>query len=323
MTSSKDKPILRDFKSVMAFLEKKKPIEAAFELAIDGLAQRLTVEADEESITSAFLGGVISNYPWCALLSSMDDDGLKKCSWAHYKKSGSGVDAEPQSGADFALVMHRDNFVHVAVFQAKKGHRVNEKYAVDVHRKREKEGTSFIQIVALKEASEKLAKIALGRDIEPADLGWVHYLCYYQGKVECVQLSKLEDVVEDAKTNTQSYMDVFLEERAARPWIKVLMEGMSNGPVDGWLRMNLTVAEKNLPTLLPLMNVIIVEEGRGGRSLKLPSGEKVFDRSINRRGIKQGFEKKFSKVEHPDSQGKEKSDKTQGKSTAPATRKNP
>lgn len=298
MNSHLSKPILSDFETMERFLRGRTPIAASFELAIENLSRHLTTGADEESISAAFLGGVINNYPWCALMSCMDNDGVENCSWAQYKKSGKGNDAEPQSGADFALVLHReDDYVQIAIFQAKKGHLngKNER-VVDVHRisgKSEKK-MSQISVLCMKSLHlESVVNPSVKSEIDK--LSWVHYLCYYKDEVMCVPMSHLGVVIDHANQGAYgSYLDVTLTSDNSRPWFEVVREGVLNQTAPSWLRMKFEDAKNYLPSLLPLMDVIIVDEGKGGRHLELAKGQPVANRVIKRKDVRRSLKNKFA-----------------------------
>lgn len=84
----------------------------------------LISQMDEESVTSAFLGGVTSSFPLCAHVFGSQSNEAVNCSWGQFRKSPKGIDdhdSEAYRGADFALVIWlSDEYARVAIFQAKK-----------------------------------------------------------------------------------------------------------------------------------------------------------------------------------------------------------
>lgn len=84
----------------------------------------LISQMDEESVTSAFLGGVTSSFPLCAYVFGSQSNEVVNCSWGQFRKSSRGADdhdSEAYRGADFALVVWlSDEYARVAIFQAKK-----------------------------------------------------------------------------------------------------------------------------------------------------------------------------------------------------------
>lgn len=84
----------------------------------------LISQMDEESVTSAFLGGVTSSFPLCAYVFGSQSNEAVNCSWGQFRKVPKGIDdhdSEAYRGADFALVIWlSDEYARVAIFQAKK-----------------------------------------------------------------------------------------------------------------------------------------------------------------------------------------------------------
>lgn len=84
----------------------------------------LISKMDEESVTSAFLGGVTSSFPLCVHAFGSQSNEAVNCSWGQFRKVPKGIDdhdSEAYRGADFALVVWlSDEYARVAIFQAKK-----------------------------------------------------------------------------------------------------------------------------------------------------------------------------------------------------------
>lgn len=101
------------------------PIEAAFYCVAWRLKQvGLVSRMDEETVTTAFLGGVTSAFPLCSIVFGSGGPQPVECSWGQFSKSTgttANQDSEAYRGADFALVVWlTEELARVAIFQAKK-----------------------------------------------------------------------------------------------------------------------------------------------------------------------------------------------------------
>lgn len=305
-------------KSVSEFLSRLTPMVAAFEFSVDHLTKMVSVVEGEETITGAFLGAIMAHYPWCAVFGH-DPSPSEYCGWANYSKSGHGEQSESGSGADFALVLRVGSRVRIAIFQAKKGHRVKTCKkckgvpdediptvpAVNVYRVRTEKVETVVegktetvletyhypQIDELIKTGIRLTGMSRIESqanaietIKQDGLTWIHYLCYFKGDVVCVPLSGVSADVVEAARKSEAGADVYLTEENSISWVKVLRSGIEESKTDDWLDMTMEDAEQQLPLLLPLMSMVVVDDGTDGRAFRLAGHTPVSEKRVGRRG---------------------------------------
>lgn len=303
MTGNKPFPFEWTKSGQTEFLSSRTPMLAAFELSEHQVSQAMTVTHDEESITTAFLGSLMATYPWCALYGVLPDT-VDSCSWAAYSKSGHDPKSESSSGADFALVLRRSDVVSVALFQAKKAFlKSNSIRAVNIFRRKpEKEmlevevdgktrkkwtltGSVSVQIDHLIRTANKLegASLKTSKSQAPAN-SWVHYLGYHLGGVRALHLHNIpQEKIAAAQTGTEAECDIELTSNNSHDWAEVLKSGLNDANSPHWLPMTFEAAKDQLPKLLPLMSLVILDEDSGNGALRFEiEGVSVQEVVVNR-----------------------------------------
>jgi hypothetical protein len=258
-------------------LESSGPIGAAINIAIKGvLTSGISAKLDEEVTSSALLGALVANYPWCAILCVNDLEDMEECSWSQFRKGGKSKASESHSGADYALVLKKDEFdVRIAVVQAKRGHKNTPgKRFIDVHRKavEDEAGAVMVQMRRLHNLAHAL------RGLKPAAIGdtnlslcnFVHYVGYFNDSICAVQLSSLKDAyVNELATPAPWFNDVEVG-KDSPSLAAVLLDGLHERKEDlvWWVSVTQERAEALLPDLIRIMDVYSFEKGKTGRPLK-------------------------------------------------------
>jgi hypothetical protein len=132
-----------------------------------------------------------------------------------------------------------------------------------------------------KESQRPSAEVDLNHSI----LSWVHYLGYFRDEVFCLPLSQVPDDSLSAARTSEAKSDVILTSTNSVPWSEVLRAALGDGETSHWLPMDFSEAEKNLPLLLPLMSVVVVDDGKGGRAFKLNGNVPVSEKRFFRKSI--------------------------------------
>jgi hypothetical protein len=248
--------------------EPRSVFEATMRYAVQALEtlNHSHARPDEEALTSAFIGCVLSNFRWCvAILGERLGPGLT-CEWAQYSKWGSGQDSESRKGADFALVVKMPNdMVRVAIFQAKSDK--SESVApgtIKLHYTLKPDastGKPRTQLGVLVQHGTDLC-IRMGQRLADfRNLTFVHYLAQLENGLRCVQVAQLDRQVAlaiegHAVPNYQvpatavSFMEVLWDVETPQPRY--------------WTDVSVAVANAVLPELLELMDFYVGDDGRGG-----------------------------------------------------------
>lgn len=266
------------------------PIEAAFTIAMKNTVDSLIAATQsEEVISSVFLGSLIANYPWCALLCDAPDENVEECCWGQYKKNGNDLGTERNSGADYALVIkHSESDVRVAVIQAKRAHRNrSNQYFVDVHRDAVLvDGVSHVQMDSLVKTG-KLFLEAAGRTCNDIrDIHFIHYLGYLESEFRAVSLGYMGDAYKKEMVATPHwYNDFPITKNNSLLFSELLKESLAPkaGDVNSWVSVSQERAEDLLPHLIHIMDVFTVERGRSGKALKPKVQQSKLGKVIDRR----------------------------------------
>ncbi|WP_179570863.1 hypothetical protein [Xanthomonas sp. JAI131] len=190
-------------------------LSATFQLACNGfICSEYFSNADEETTTGALLGAIAATAPWCFQALSQEPD----LNWIRFAKSGNARNAEPSTGADFALILRvTDKLSRLAIFQAKCADSCGN---FSVH-----------QISPERASQEKIPEpqfirlMDFARDVENAIqvseesrklLSWVHYIAYEPDAIIATPLSALRAISEhydSYRENAESLYKAKLAER--------------------------------------------------------------------------------------------------------------
>jgi hypothetical protein len=229
-----------------------RPAQLILILAIRGLSKTFTPKFfEEEPITAAFAGSISAHARWVMPLYDEKDQQSRTISWGHYRKhrTSAGIGdgkgdkggsassktkrppGEPETGADFALVVRLDeDHVALAVFQAKnvatdhlddKALRESKRYiSVNLMRRSPVQGGKDVavkkaQMVTLDDYGADLVNDLYNfcsasnhhqRFIPPEvpEKDWIHYLIYRDG---APLLVSMRDLLEHRKRQREALGD--------------------------------------------------------------------------------------------------------------------
>ena len=279
-----------DFRDwVVASLDLPGNIDSAIEMNLQLAAKTIkalngaTTRLDEETLTGAMIGALVSAHPMSA--ASYPADPETAIRWSSYTKHGGKTDSERNSGADFALVLALpDGRLRLAIFQAKsdwsasstkntlvvgqikQSPEVKDEAGRIIRRSQRRN-----QVEALVKAGNAIQFKEDGR-LSVQNLTWVHYLCQFKDGVRAVALSDIEDDVRSSIT-LRKEVRVRLNTEDGTGLDKLLEEGCVAGGI-GWLEIS-SLDGGALPTpidlsaLIQLMPVVVGREGAAGPGLKL------------------------------------------------------
>ncbi|MBV6783265.1 hypothetical protein KWH04_22125 [Xanthomonas campestris pv. trichodesmae] len=170
-------------------------LSATFQLACHGfICSEYFSNAEEEATTGALLGAIAATAPWCFEAFSQEPD----FNWIRFSKSGNSENAEPSTGADFALILRIEKRLsRLAIFQAKSA---DKKGNFSVHQiSPERAGENKIpepQFIRLMDFAKNVDKaIPLTRSSSKL-LDWVHYIAYEPDAIIATPLSALRSTSE-------------------------------------------------------------------------------------------------------------------------------
>ncbi|WP_315385895.1 hypothetical protein [uncultured Stenotrophomonas sp.] len=277
-------------------------LNASLAAAVDTLEGlcRLNTES-EETFTGAFMGAIAASSNLLAQ-SGLYKDNQSPIWWGSFSKNrGSDMKVtEPGSGADFALcLLPPSGQARLIIFQAKKssfdvssGPKPSSWYA-DLNRipkDREDGTTRDAQIFVLAETGRRIQALSKGEaytakqskevlkllqeaGTDPATVGelgglsWIHYLIYTLGEPVCVPLSKLGSAYKKELDRDRSKTKYPLPGES-EPVLPLLKRGAQNDS-SGWLLIDPEIAVAELPSLTPLMQVVVADaSGRFGPALQ-------------------------------------------------------
>ncbi|WP_295945675.1 hypothetical protein [uncultured Xanthomonas sp.] len=240
----------------------------------------------EETLTGTLLGSLLASNTLLTLFTAHLDVPATQCWWGSYGKyrSDNTDTTEAGSGADFALLTLLDNGgARLAVFQAKRGERQDDKWIFDANRipQKPKDANSpkrLAQMVVLAQTAKRLAVLAdpLGQrpptlkpiksnsaaeqeDINNAklnDFDWIHYLIYTGSGVKCLSLRHLSSAFLKEVRGKRSKTEVLLGNNCV-PFEEVVING-SGVASQHWLEFTSAQAAIDaLPMLIPLIPVVV------------------------------------------------------------------
>ena len=253
--------------------------------ALNGATTRL----DEETLTGAMIGALVSAHPMSA--ASYPADSETAIRWSSYTKHGGKIHSERNSGADFALVLaFPDGCFRLAIFQAKSDWSASSsKNTLVVGQIKQspevKDETGRIirqsqrrnQVEALVKAGNAIQFKEDSR-LSVQNLTWVHYLCQFEDGIRAVALSDIEDDVRTSIT-LRKEVRVRLNPEDGTRLDKLLEEACVAGG-SGWLEIpslggGALPAPIDLSALVQLMPVVVGEEGVARPGLKMGPNVKV------------------------------------------------
>ncbi|WP_439467936.1 hypothetical protein [Xanthomonas translucens] len=172
--------------------------------SLNSVRQRL----DEESVTAALIGCLVASLPLSALARGESESEDYDFSWHHYRKQGSNHDAEPVSGADFALLLALpDGKKRLAIFQAKSdSSKSSKENNLNLSQCREVNGKKVLQLKTLVATARKIIKNNPRQ--EPGDytrissINWVHYFCQHKQGTYTIPLKFIARDVNSIINNT-------------------------------------------------------------------------------------------------------------------------
>lgn len=263
--------------------------------------KNLLAHLDEETLTAGFFGGLASA---TALFVECYGSGIegrtRECSWGMFKKSRPKAAAaqiagrleqvghEPESGADFALVLwqtHEDALV--AIFQAKKPE-VGSEGLLSVHRAANAT-TGHAQLVVFAAMCWMMRDRTTPTPLYPSihdalyafrqlssedrkelvnGLVGGHYLIYDDLEPICVPLSAIDSETIEREMENKPSRPIPRDRWSGKQTFASLLRNGVNGVAAGWLPMKRTQIEGLLPHLIGLMDIYEATE-RGGKGLAL------------------------------------------------------
>lgn len=190
-------------------------LSVTFQLACNGfICSEYFSNADEETTTGALLGAIASTAPWCFQALSQEPD----FNWIRFAKSGNARNAEPSTGADFALILRvTDKLSRLAIFQAK----CADNYG----------NFSVHQISPGRANQDKIPEpqfirlMDFARDVEnaiPASeesiklLNWVHYIAYEPDAIIATPLAALRATSEHYESYREKAESLYKAKLAER-----------------------------------------------------------------------------------------------------------
>ncbi|QGZ42513.1 hypothetical protein IP92_04714 [Pseudoduganella flava] len=198
-----------------------------------------------------------ANFTFCA--TGLKDPNSAAALWGHYTKGGAGKRSESATGADFALVIPVGKRCRVAIVQAK----ITDGGTASLYQ----EGTD-------NHPAEQMDKLyALGR-YWMRELGmdekcagdWMHYLLWTKTIPRALTLNQA------MQDNTGKGRNVEVKKYGSFATLALAAcapEAFGDKTLvhKGWLELDMREATTRLPDLLPIVDVVLADQGGGGAAL--------------------------------------------------------
>jgi hypothetical protein len=245
----------------------------------------------EEGVTVTLMALLFANARWAGGIHDSKKDGQVR--WCQYSKNGSGVWAESESGADFAVILEIPDSSkwRLGMFQAKRASETKRGWSFKrgekihngfnpLHINKEPKRIQFLDLV---ENSICLHEAVTGNTQTAKDLTWVHYVGYVPTPNG---YSLVHHPVSDMEPRYQSIVSAIDELLAKRSllreipgrervngrdcWFDHLCNGwmlQSTNPKMNWLEFDLTNSTvlQMLPKAFDALTVNVVASPEGAR----------------------------------------------------------
>lgn len=242
---------------------------------------------DEESVTAALIGCLVASLPLSALAKGESED--YDFAWHHYRKQGSGQDAEPMSGADFALLLSLPNGKkRLAIFQAKSDSSKHAKENnLNLGQQRKVNGKYVLQLRTLVATAQKIARLnpplKAGDHSKLSTIGWVHYLCQHKQGTYTLPLKFIAKNVNSILNNKpEARKKIPIEDKTPKvDLMHLFRDGFKDDP-SYWL--NLT-AQTDLPQAIQMTELAGLMDLY---CLHTKSFKPTFDQTISNTNLTEG-----------------------------------